>query len=109
VSDVIRKEELASAVEARRELGPEYEDQVLASFMEKVERRLDARLEGRGGRRPVPSGSPAFMVPIALGSMGMGIPLTAIASGTAGAGGIALVWIGIAVVNCAAALSGRRR
>lgn len=109
VSELIRKDELASAVEARRELGPEYEDQVLASFMEKVEKRLDARLKEGRDRRPVPRGNPAFMVPIALGSMGMGIPLTAIAGGTSGPLGIALVWIGIAIVNLAAALSGRPR
>jgi hypothetical protein len=48
------------------------------------------------------------MVPIALGSVGMGIPITAIAAQT-GVAGIALAWIGIAGVNLAAALSGRRR
>jgi hypothetical protein len=108
VSDLIRKDELSSAVEARRELGPEYEDEVLTSFMEKVEKRLDARLKDRPDSRPLPRGNP-FMVPIALGSMGMGIPLTAIAGGTAGTVGIAFVWIGIAAVNVAASLSGRRR
>ena len=108
MSDVIRRDELASAVEARRELGPEYEDQVLASFMEKVEQRLDARLKEQPDSRPPPRGN-ALMIPIALGSMGMGIPLTAIAGGTAGTVGIAFVWIGIAAVNWAASLSGRRR
>ena len=108
MSDLIRKDELASAVEARRELGPEYEDQVLAAFMEKVEKRLDARLKEQPDSRPALRGNP-LMVPIALGSMGMGIPLTAIAGGTAGTVGIAFVWIGIAAVNWAASLSGRRR
>jgi hypothetical protein len=108
VSDLIPKDELASAVDARRELGPDYEDQVLDAFMAKVEKRLDARLKDADAHRRAPRPAPS-MIPVALGSMGMGIPLTAIAGGTAGTVGIAFVWIGIAAVNWAAALSGRRR
>lgn len=107
MSDLVRRDELETAVEARRELGPEYEDMVLDAFMEKLERRIDERMKEAAPRRP---GKPSpHVVPIALGSIGMGIPITAIAGGTAGAVGIAIAWIGIAIVNLAAALSGRHR
>jgi hypothetical protein len=109
--DLIRKDELSSAVEARRELGREYEDELLSAMLERIEKRIDERIDRRVGTRtesrPQLRGNP-FMVPIALGSVGMGIPITAIAAQT-GVAGIALAWIGIAGVNLAAALSGRRR
>ena len=98
----IRREELAAAVEARRELGPDYEDPVLDAFMEKLERRLDERVK----RTPAEREPSAAAVPLA--SIGMGIPITAIAGGTGGVAGILIAWIGIVLVNVAYALARRR-
>ncbi len=102
---MLPKDELASALEARRELGLEYEDEIVDSLMAKLEARIDARI---AAAQPTRRRSSPFMVPVALGSLGMGIPLTAIAGGTGGAAGIALAWIGIALVNLAAAVGSRR-
>lgn len=104
MGEVLPREEVASALEARRELGPAYEDEIVDALARKLEARIDERV---AAARPRRSGTP-FMVPVALGSLGMGIPLTAIAGGTGGAAGIALTWIGIAVVNLAAAIGSRR-
>src|SRR5918999_2921743 len=81
VGELIKKDELESAVEARRELGPEYEDAVLDSFVEKVERRLEERLKAA----PTKDGPPTLAVP--LGSLGLAIPLLGVAGGTAGLAG----------------------
>jgi hypothetical protein len=46
---------------------------------------------------------------MALGSLGIGVPLTAVAGGTVGSPGIFMVWAGISIVNVAYALGQRRR
>lgn len=53
--------------------------------------------------RPRRTGNPS--IPIALGSMGIGIPLTAIAAAEAGTAGLLLAWGGIIAINFAHALS----
>ena len=103
-------EEMHAALEARKELGPEYERQIADSLAERIERRLEERqLE----RRPAPHhpASTGPSVPIALGSVALGIPITAVAlSNAPGGGGIAVAivaWIAIALVNLAHALRQR--
>jgi hypothetical protein len=48
--------EIRAAAAAHDELGPEYSDAVVASFLEKVDREIDARVDARlaGGRQPAP-------------------------------------------------------
>jgi hypothetical protein len=56
-----RGEDIRAAAEVHRELGPDYSDAVAASFLEKVDRavaaRVDARLAGAPPGRP-PQGRP---------------------------------------------------
>src|ERR1022692_4050724 len=40
-------EEIRAAAEAHRELGPEYSDAVVASFLEKVDQEIAARVDAR--------------------------------------------------------------
>lgn len=40
-------QEIRAAAEAHHELGPEYSDAVIASFLEKVDRQVDARADAR--------------------------------------------------------------
>jgi hypothetical protein len=87
-------EDLHAAIEARRELGADYEPQLVESFLERIEKRLDERLPPK----PVPHERPA-VTPLVLGSLGLSIPLIAIAGGTAGLPGVALVCIAIVLVN----------
>src|SRR5260221_12138851 len=48
-------EDIRAAAEVHRELGPEYSDAVVASFLEKVDREIAARVEARlAGRPPTP-------------------------------------------------------
>src|SRR6266567_7840083 len=109
--------ELRAAAETHRELPPEYRDAVLESFVDRVGREIDARVDARlaqAAARPVAPQSaptpPAARAPrqfsvltLALGSIALGIPITAIvvAAGShpVGFAGLLVVWIAIAVIN----------
>jgi len=52
----LSRQEIYAAAAAHDELGPEYSDAVVASFLEKVDREIDARVDARlaGRRQPAP-------------------------------------------------------
>ncbi|GAA0394446.1 hypothetical protein GCM10009530_52390 [Microbispora corallina] len=105
------REDLRAVIAARRDLGPDYEDALVDSFLDKLDVEIAARVRGevaahlqQQGPRP-PRKDAA--VAVALGSLGIGVPLTAIAAGTAHGAGMLLAWCGIVGVNLAYALSRR--
>jgi hypothetical protein len=113
------RDDVAAAIGARRELGPDYEDAVIDSFVARLDRqiaeRVDQQVAERIGGRDKPTAtapaaetkdSSAFVV--SLVSLGAGIPITAIASSETGVVGLLVSWAGIAAVNIAYAL-GRHR
>jgi hypothetical protein len=89
----LERKDVQSAVEAHRELGPAYEDEIVDSLLAKIDQRLE---EQRPPAAPARHGPP-----MALLSLVFGIPITAIAGGLAGLAGIIVVWIGIVLVNVA--------
>jgi hypothetical protein len=90
------QEELRAVVAARRELGPEYEPELIDSFLERVERRLDQRHRGKAARSAKEHHA---ITPLVLGSLGLAIPLMGIAGAAAGAFGVAMVCVAIVLVN----------
>ncbi|MGH2444112.1 MAG: hypothetical protein ACRDFX_13230 [Chloroflexota bacterium] len=91
-------EDLKAAIEARRELGPDYEDQVLETFLARVQERLATlpsqpikEPEPVHGHREMPSGPDLGAL---VGTTALTIPLLAIAGGIGHTIGIALVIIG---------------
>ncbi|WP_344440266.1 hypothetical protein [Kitasatospora nipponensis] len=117
------KHDLDAALQTRKELGAEYESELIDSFLSRIDARLDARVEqrvaerlsqyederplrrrdrDREGRRRGWSGNPISPV-----SLVMAIPLTAIGSSQGGFG-IVVCWLGIVGVNFAAAFGARR-
>ena len=88
------RDELRHAIESRRELGPDYEDQIANALADKIERRLAER---RPARRD------GAITPLVLGSLGVAIPLIAIAGNFAGAAGVIAVCIALVLVNYFAA------
>ncbi len=90
-------EDLHATVAARRELGGDYDGDLTRSLAERLDREL------RRGRRTAVV-TDAVIVAIALGSIGLGVLVTA-ASGRLGdlGGTLATVvaWVVIAVVNVA--------
>ncbi|GAA3087884.1 hypothetical protein [Streptosporangium carneum] len=102
-------DELRAAVEARRELGPEFEDSLVEGFLEKmnheIDRRVDERVAARTGRNS-PAAKPADAgqrLALAIISLSLGVPGTvglAFADlGTALVFVLVPLWIGIVGVN----------
>ena len=109
--------EFRAAAETSKELGPEYQDAILESFVDRVGREIDARVDARLAQAaaqplaaqrmatpPAPrTPKPFSVMALALGSIALGIPLTAIvvAAGAhpAGFAGLLVIWIAIAVIN----------
>ena len=97
---MIEPDELRATIEARREVGQELEPELIDSFVERIERRVK---ELESSRRPVKrdSGSEEKTLALAIVSLAAAIPLTAIGVTQAGLVGLAIVWIGIVLVNLA--------
>jgi hypothetical protein len=98
VSNPVRRDELEGAIAARRELGPGYEDEILDSFLTKVEQRL-------AGRQPAPVQSEKALKArrdhqreMILGAMGISVPLFVVAAIFAGLAGIIVVCATLAVI-----------
>ncbi|MFI1967028.1 hypothetical protein ACH429_23420 [Streptomyces pathocidini] len=121
--DTELKKELDATLHARKELGPEYESELVESFLEKVERRLDGTADQRTrrqlaerqmvvarGARPPESGGPddSFGERYGFGivSLVVAIPLSAIAAVNAELPGLIVTWAGIATVNMVYARGG---
>jgi hypothetical protein len=95
---VVERGDVEAALEARKELGPEYEPQIVDSIVDRIEKRLDERLGER--RRPAPRHHD-YDMRVVLGSLGIGIAVTAIATGNH-QGWVAVIgWIAIVLVNLA--------
>lgn len=110
------RDDLQATLDARRDLGPDYEAALVESFVERLDAtiaaRVQAELDGHGLAPAKPrqrQNNGAAMIPIALGSMGLGIPLTAIAAGNSGLVGLTITWLAIVAINVAAAVAIMRR
>ncbi|MGQ5636203.1 MULTISPECIES: hypothetical protein [unclassified Streptomyces] len=123
------RKELDATLQTRRELGEEYETALVDSFVEKVEQRIDDAVDrrvrrhlaeqqlatARGARRPKNGDTWSERFGLAIISLVLAIPLTAVAGGVAGTAGTVAAWVGIVGVNFAQAvrvnpdlLTGRR-
>lgn len=114
--------ELSATLQARKDLGAEYESELVDSFMDKVTERVDSRVEqrvrrelaqqqtsfARADRRPAigpPQPGPRFArYGFAGFTMIIAIPLSAIGAANAGTGGLFITWAGIVGVNVAQSL-----
>jgi hypothetical protein len=110
-TDDMRKD-LRAAVAARQELGPEYEAEIIDSFLDK----LDARDAQRRGGLPEPAPRPRHPsretdpggLALAIISIVAAIPITAIAADMLGLIGVVVCWAGLVGINFART-SARRR
>lgn len=99
---LISGDDLAVTLAVREDLGPGSDPAVIAEFLDRVGSAIDQRVDERvaAQRESDGGGGPS----LAFFSLVFGIPITAIAGGQEGLGGIALAWAGIAAVNVAHAL-----
>lgn len=110
--------ELDATLQTRKELGQEYEEELIASFLEKFDKRLETLVDkrmrrqtaeqqmtaARGGSRPQSSASPSYSDGmgarlLALASLVLAVPLSAIAAVNTGLAGLLVCWGGIVGVN----------
>lgn len=126
-STSLTPDEFRAAAETHHELGPEYQSAVIESFIDKIGKEIDARVDARmRAQQPMPYPGPGpyqgqFPMPVprqsnparsqfalAVVSMALGIPLSGIALGNH-AGNLALfiIWLAITVINVAYSLHNR--
>jgi hypothetical protein len=121
--DQMARDDITAAAAAHRELGPQFDDAVAESLVERIGEEIDRRVDARLGQdqpsrsrasrreprppavpdsRPPARGNVASVV-LALGSMGIGIGVAGTVLPLAQGGGgywlVALVWIVIGVIN----------
>ncbi|MGW3343311.1 hypothetical protein ACWDA3_08375 [Nonomuraea rubra] len=99
-------DELRAAVSARRDLGPEYENEVVESFLDKmgqeIDRRVDERLaksepKARPVNQTVADGQRLALAIVSL-VLGTGATLAFVLTGNE-ASYVIPVWIGVIIVN----------
>jgi hypothetical protein len=104
-TEEIRKD-LRAAVAARQELGPDYEPEIIESFLAK----LDAHAVQHLATPPVKAEKPSKEtdpggLALAIVSVTAGIPITAIAAAQEGTIAIIICWGGLVGVNLARSIS----
>ena len=101
------KKDLRAAVHTARELGPDYENEVMDGFLQRLDQRLDAQIAARVRREPEAGTAPAQR-PATSGrggnafqyvSLALAVPLSAIGAGVAHLPGLAITWAGIVGLN----------
>ncbi len=100
--DVVLKEELHAAMEARRELGDEMEPAVMDAFVARIEQRLAGRAgeDERALKR-----RRDHQKEMVLGSMAISIPLFAIAAIFTGIQGVVALCVALVVIAIVSARS----
>ncbi|MFE6687021.1 hypothetical protein ACFVFQ_11140 [Streptomyces sp. NPDC057743] len=106
------RKELDATLQTRKELGPEYESELLESFLEKLDQTVDRRVRrqlaeqqmqvARGAQPPrrADAGTEFWQrFAVAVVSLVLAIPLSAIAVVNAGLVGLLVCWAGVVGVN----------
>jgi len=93
--DVGLKEELATAIAARKELGDEMEPALIDAFVARIERRLADRADEDERALQRKRNHQKEMV---LGSMGISVPLLAFAAIFTGLAGVVVVCTALVVI-----------
>jgi hypothetical protein len=87
--DLVPRDEAQAALAARRELGPDYEDELAERFAARIEARLRERAPAKRNESPA----------VVIISLLVAIPLIAIAGSTVGLAGVIVVCAALVLVN----------
>jgi hypothetical protein len=96
--DVMPREEVRAAIQARTELGPDMEPAVIDAFVERIERRLAERATDSERALKRKRDHQKEMV---LGAMGISVPLLAIAAVFAGLAGVIAICVALVAIAVA--------
>jgi hypothetical protein len=88
-------DELRATIAARRELGPGHDEQLVAGFLDRIEREIDRRVDDRVSKRAPGKRGGSVLHP---GNLALCIPLVAIAGGIGGLAGLIVAFAALAVV-----------
>jgi hypothetical protein len=91
--ELVPREELRATLEARQELGPAYEAELVERFAQDLERRL--QLPQRRHKEKLTTEETGIVIVSILAS----IPLMGIAGGTVGLAGVIAVCVALVIVN----------
>lgn len=116
----IPRDEAEAALQTRHHLGQEYEPAIVESFVERLDEAIERRVSEEVSRRLQDSGDRAttqakeqsstsgHTLALAIVSLSLSLPLTAIViGGEGGTGMVVLIWAAIVAVNMIFALSNR--
>jgi hypothetical protein len=93
--EIVRRDELQAAIEARKELGADMEPALIDAFVERIEQQLEERAQERERALKRKRDHQKEMV---LGAMGISVPLFAIAAIFTGLAGVIVVCTALAVI-----------
>ena len=100
--EIVPREELVAAIEARRELGEEFEPAVIDAFVERIEQRMLERQEERDqASEEALRRKREHQKEMVLGAMGISIPLFIVAAIFTGIAGVIAVCCALAVIAVA--------
>ena len=95
MSELVPRDELQATIEARKEVGPEMEPELIDAFVERIEQRLAGRAEESERALKQKREHQKEMV---LGSMGIAVPLLLFAAIFTGLAGVIAVCAAVAVI-----------
>ena len=107
------RQDAEAVLRVRRELGSEYDAELVNAFADRIERAVEARAQEsryavKRANRPNPGGGRQFT--LAFFSLILGIPISAIAiQGDGGSAELIVAWAGIVGVNAAHAWQTRHK
>jgi hypothetical protein len=97
----VAKHELEATLAARQELGPAHDSELIAGFLERIDREIDRKVEQRVAERTPAKRRPSALHP---GNLALCIPIVAIAGGIGGLPGLIIAFLALAVVFAVAEL-----
>ena len=100
--EIVSRDELQAAIEARKELDAEMEPALVDAFVERIERRLADRA---GESEKALKRKRDHQREMVLGAMGISVPLLAIAAIFTGLAGVIVVCTALAVIAVASTRS----
>jgi hypothetical protein len=89
------QEELEATLAARRELGPEHEAELVAGFLDRIDREIDRRVEERVRQLAPRRRGGSALHP---GNLALCIPIVAIAGGIGGVPGLVVAFLALVIV-----------
>jgi len=95
------RRELEATLAARGELGPEHEDDLVAGFLDRIEREIDRRVDERVA---AVAPRPRKRSVVHPGNLALAIPLIAVAGGIAGTAGLFMAFAALVIVFLVAEL-----